>query len=211
MNEHEINYRSQKAFDKMKSTKIAVCGVGALGSNLVNNLVRQGFEKITIIDMDRVEQKNIATQVYGMKDVGQMKVNALKGLVYQINKKVLSVFDKELNDSNFKKVLDDHDLIVDVFDNWPSRKLTNQAGFLLRIPVVHAGMSDSGFAEIKWNDHYKIPEIEKEQKDICDYPLAANLVHITASILAEVITQFAIHFEMNNKEITLRDIRVHTT
>src|SRR5574339_89613 len=119
MNEHEISYRSQKAFDKMKSIRIAVCGAGALGSNLVNNLVRQGFEKITVIDMDRVEQKNISTQVYGIKDVGQTKVNALKGIVYQTNKKVLNTFDKELNDSNFKKVLDDHALIVDVFDNWP--------------------------------------------------------------------------------------------
>lgn len=210
MNEHEIQYRNEKNFSKMKTAKIVVCGAGALGSNLINNLARQGFENLTVIDMDRVEATNVATQLYSLKDVGQKKVNALKGIIYQTNKKVINIIDKELNKNNFTKLLDGHDLIVDVFDNWPSRKLTNEAGFLLRTPVVHAGMSDNGFSEIKWNDHYKIPELEKEQKDICDYPLAANLVHITSAILAEVITQFIIHFEINNKEITLRDIKVHT-
>jgi hypothetical protein len=70
-------------------------------------------------------------------------------------------------------------------------------------------MSDSGFAEIKWNDFYKIPDIESKQQDICDYPLAANLVHLTVSVLAEVIVQFITEEEKLNREITLKDIGVH--
>lgn len=210
MNEHEINYRSKKAFDKMRDTKMVVCGAGALGSNLISSLARQGFDKLSVIDMDRVEQKNVATQIYSLKDVGQKKVNALRGIIYQNNKKIIDIIDKELNKNNFLKLLDNYDLIIDVFDNWPSRRLVSDAGFSLKIPVIHAGMSDNGFSEIKWNDNYKIPENDHEQEDICDYPLAANLVYLTVAVLAEIITQFIIHSEMNNREITLRDINIHT-
>jgi len=209
MNEHEITYRGPNAFDKIKSVKICVCGVGALGSNLVNILVRQGAENITIIDMDRVEAKNIATQIYTSKDVGQKKVNATKSLVYQSTKKVLNVIDKEVKQNNASKLLKGFDLIVDVFDNWEGRKILKKVSDKLNIPCVHAGMSDDGFAEIKWNKYYKIPLIETKQNDICDYPLAANLVHMTVAVLSEVIVQFVVNDEYVNKEITLKDISVH--
>ncbi len=36
-----------------------ICGTGALGSHLADNLVRQGARKLAVIDCDRVEQHNI--------------------------------------------------------------------------------------------------------------------------------------------------------
>lgn len=209
MNEHEINYRSQDAFDKIKNFNICVCGAGALGSNLISVLLRQGFNKITVIDMDRVEDSNIATQAYTLRDVGQKKAKAIQSLMHQATKKVVSAVDKQLRANNAQKLLKGHDLIVDVFDNWESRKLVNDACFHLRIPCVHAGMSDNGFAEIKWNAMYKIPEVEVEQEDVCDYPLAANLVHFTVAVLAESIVQYVTTHKHLNREITLKDIGVH--
>lgn len=206
---HEINYRSKKVFEKMAKTKICVCGAGALGSNLINNLSRQGFTQITVVDMDRVEKHNVATQIYSRRDVGQMKANALKANIFQNTGQMVEAIDKELRDNNAKKILKGFDLVVDVFDNWESRRLVGATAAVLEIPVVHAGMSDDGFAEIKWNDNYKIPVTEVEQKDICDYPLAANLVQITSAVLAEAIVQFVSDGETLNREITLKDLRVH--
>jgi len=206
---HEISYRSKKVFDKMAKTKICVCGAGALGSNLVNNLVRQGFSQITVIDMDRVEKHNIATQIYSKRDIGQMKAKALKANVFQNTGQVIEVVEKELRKNNAKKLLKGHDLVVDVFDNWDSRKLVGSVSTSLGIPVVHAGMSDNGFSEVKWNEHYRIPAVDVEQEDICDYPLAANLVQLTSAVLAEAIVQFVSDEEMPNREITLKDVRVH--
>ena len=209
LNEHEINYRTSIAFKKMNRIKVCICGAGALGSNLANNLIRQGVDNLTIIDMDRVEAKNIATQIYTLRDVGQKKANAIKSLIHQATRKVINTIDKELKQNNVSKLIKNHDLIIDVFDNWKSRKLIKNACDNLKIPCVHAGMSDDGFAEIKWNATYKIPSIEVEQDDICDYPLAANLVHFTSSVLAEVVIQFIIDGDKVNKEITLKDIGVH--
>lgn len=209
MNEHEINYRSEDAFDKIQKFNICVCGAGALGSNLVSVLLRQGFNKITVIDMDRVEDKNVATQIYTLRDVGQKKAKAIQSLMHQATKKVVNCVDKQLRANNAQKLLKGHDIVVDVFDNWESRRLVNDACFCLKIPCVHAGMSDDGFAEIKWNDKYKIPKVEVEQEDICDYPLAANLVHFTVAVLAESIVQHVTTGKYLNREITLKDIGVH--
>ena len=206
---HEINYRTKKVFEKMAKTKICVCGAGALGSNLINNLVRQGFAQITVIDMDRVEKHNIATQVYSRRDVGQMKANALKANIFQNTGQVIEAVDKELRDNNAKKFLKGFDVIVDVFDNWASRRLVSETALAMKTSVVHAGMSDDGFAEIKWNDNYKIPVKDVEQKDVCDYPLAANLVQLTSAVLAEAVAQFVSDGETLNREITLKDLRVH--
>jgi len=209
-NEHEVNYRSAAAFKKMEGIKICVCGAGAIGSNLVNNLLRQGITNISVIDMDRVEAKNVATQVYTLRDVGQKKTAALKSLMYQATRKVVDAVDKELRQNNATKLLKGHDVVIDAFDNWNSRELVQKACDKLKIPCVHAGMSDDGFSEIKWNEVYSIPKIEVEQDDICDYPLAANLVHLTVVILAEIVIQFITQGKKSNREVTLKDMGVHT-
>lgn len=209
-NEHEINYRSTDAFKKMEKTKICICGAGAIGSNLINNLLRQGISNITAIDMDRVEAKNTATQIYTLRDVGQKKTAALKSLMHQATRKIVDVVDKELRQNNATKLLKGYDLVIDAFDNWKSRESVQRACTKLKIPCVHAGMSDDGFSEIKWNEVYSIPKIEVEQDDICDYPLAANLVHLTVSVLSEVVIQFITTGNKVNREITLKDISIHT-
>ena len=65
-NQHEANYRGQELLDKIKSYNLFICGAGALGSNLTDVLTRQGFEAISVIDMDRVEKHNIHTQIYSL-------------------------------------------------------------------------------------------------------------------------------------------------
>lgn len=207
---HEISYRSEKIFKKMRSAKICVCGAGALGSNLVNNLTRQGFEKISVIDMDRVEKHNIATQAYSTKDVGQKKAKALKGLVFSNTGKLIEAVDKELRANNAEKLLRGQDVVVDVFDNWKSRRLVAEAAADLHTPVIHAGMSDDGFSEIKWGNYYIIPRQDVEQEDVCDYPLAANLVHMTVAVLEEALVQYIADNKFLNREITLKDLKLHS-
>lgn len=207
--EHELSYRSPTSFEKMQFAKVFVCGAGALGSNLINILCRQGYEKVSVIDMDRVEKHNVANQLYTLRDVGQKKANALKGIMLQSIKVKINAIDKELSSSNTNKFLSNQDVIVDVFDNWKSRRLVSEFSNDFGVPCVHAGMSDDGFSEIKWNDFYKIPDVDVEQKDVCDYPLASNLVHITSSVLAEIVTQFVTEGSKLNREFTLKDVLLH--
>ena len=76
---HEGIYRGKEALQKLELVQVTVCGAGALGSLLVDNLARQGFRQLSVIDDDRVELHNIGTQLFRQEDVGAFKVDVLRG------------------------------------------------------------------------------------------------------------------------------------
>ena len=205
---HELSYRSEGAIDKVQQVRILVCGVGAIGSNLVDNLVRQGFGNIDILDYDVVEAHNIGTQTYGVYDVGQFKVDALSRKIYRDTKMVVNGLNKELVVDN-KDILQGYDLIIDTFDNNAARKTVFDYCSELDIDCVHAGMSSDGYAQVVWNDKYIVPQDNEDAIDVCDYPLARNLVLIISSLLSEVIMQFVVNEIKKNLELTLKDMTLH--
>ena len=75
---HEQLYRGADLLAKLAALRITLCGAGAVGSNLADNLVRQGLTHLRVIDHDRVEEHNVSTQLYGESEVGTWKVERKK-------------------------------------------------------------------------------------------------------------------------------------
>ena len=75
---HERDYRGDAWLRRVSEARITLCGAGALGSNIADNLARQGARVLRVIDRDRVEAHNAGTQIYGTGDVGAWKVDVLK-------------------------------------------------------------------------------------------------------------------------------------
>jgi hypothetical protein len=69
------------ALNEAVSIKVAVIGVGALGSQVVTNLVRAGFGQWTIIDDDILLPHNIARHALGGFFLGASKAQALAAVV----------------------------------------------------------------------------------------------------------------------------------
>ncbi|MBI4533898.1 MAG: ThiF family adenylyltransferase, partial [Candidatus Melainabacteria bacterium] len=67
--------------DAFGNRRIDVIGAGATGSRIVLSLAKLGLDNIHVWDFDIVEAHNIANQVYGNADIGQLKVDALHDLV----------------------------------------------------------------------------------------------------------------------------------
>lgn len=67
--------------DAFGDRRIDVIGAGATGSRIVLSLAKLGLENIHVWDFDIVEAHNIANQVYGLADIGRLKVDALADLV----------------------------------------------------------------------------------------------------------------------------------
>lgn len=65
--------------------RIHIIGCGAVGSTIAENLVHLGVTKITLYDFDVVEAKNVANQMYREIDIGKPKVDALAGMLKDIN------------------------------------------------------------------------------------------------------------------------------
>ena len=70
---------------------------------------------------------------------------------------------------------------------------------------MHAGLA-SDYGEILWNEVYRVPSGAGEE--LCDYPLARNLVTITVAIVCETVVAFAAGGERRNRTLTLRDLSV---
>ena len=61
--------------------RVDVIGAGATGSRVALSLAKLGVENIHVWDFDRVEEHNVANQVFGIGDVDSSKVEALARLV----------------------------------------------------------------------------------------------------------------------------------
>ena len=199
---HEESYRGSLA--KLASAQIVICGAGALGSNLADTLCRQGATKIRVVDFDRVEEGNAATQIYGLSDVGAMKVAALKARLFRDTGVEIETIDKRMTEVNREKFTRGADLIVDAFDNSASRLLLSAQNR----ECIHAGTWE-GYSEVVWNDVYRVPaDAPKDAMDACDYPLARNLITLTVSILAEEIVDFLLAPKPRRASwsVTLKDL-----
>ncbi len=206
---HEKLFRTEEIMALRSESKVLVLGLGALGSNLVPMLVRNGFTNITGIDNDRVDRHNPANQYYTNLDVGKKKTAILRNKVYRELGIQIEVIDRDvqkISPAFFKNF----DLIIDAFDNWDARRCARDVCEALEIQdrLVHAGMSDQGYFEVRLDKKYQIPIEEIEQEDICDYPLACNLVYFTVSFLSEIVCKFIDKKERKNVSFTLNDLSI---
>lgn len=211
---HEKSFRGDTTVNKRSKLGIVVMGVGSLGSWLTDLLVRQGYYKIKVVDMDRVEGKNYGTQNYGSKDLGKMKAIATANNIYMRLGNQVDHFDRKVTKDNVNKLIEGYDLVIDCFDNVESRLILKNACKAKNMACLHVGMSTDGFSEIEWNETYNVNENYKApvlaENEPCDYPLASNLVHITVGLAAEIVNRYV---DDNRKDIihfTVKDLHVHS-
>jgi molybdopterin-synthase adenylyltransferase len=202
---HEQLYRTDAVMAKLKDYPVTICGAGALGGNLTENLARGGFGRLKAIDCDRIEEHNLSTQPYYRSDIGAFKAKILANHLYRAIGTKVEAETKELTAANAHQLLKDSQLIVDAFDNSRSRQSVKDSAAKSGIPCLHAGLS-SDFAEVIWNEAYRVPSDAND--DICDYPLARNLVLLTVAVTCEAIVSFIATGEQRNFTITLKDLAV---
>ena len=70
------------------NAKIHIIGCGSVGSTIAENLVRCGVKNLVLYDFDKVEPHNVANQMFTQKHVGELKVDALKSILTEINPEV---------------------------------------------------------------------------------------------------------------------------
>lgn len=102
---------------KLSAAKVAVCGLGGLGSNIAIALARAGVGKLHIIDFDRVDISNLNRQQYFPEQLGQLKADALYDTLKRIAPYCEIVRESiKLDEDNIPKLLADDDIIAEAFD-----------------------------------------------------------------------------------------------
>jgi molybdopterin/thiamine biosynthesis adenylyltransferase len=203
--QHEQAYRGAGAMVSLASAHIVLCGAGAVGSNLAENLLRQGAARVRVIDHDRVEARNLGTQVWETDDIGLPKAEALRNRLFRATGREIDAVAKELTDRNVSRLLAEADLVVDGFDNHASRALVTEHCAATSVPCLHVGLH-ADYAEVIWNESYRVPS--DAAGDVCDYPLARNLVLVAVAVAAETIQGFLGAGVRESWTITLRDFAI---
>ena len=118
---HEEIYRGQAELTRLATVPITLCGAGALGSLIADNLARQGFRQWKVIDRDRVEEHNVGTQLYGEAEIGAWKVEALRNRLFRAVGVEIEAVAKELSERNSRSLLKGSAVVIDTFDNSAGR------------------------------------------------------------------------------------------
>lgn len=200
---HEQLYRSAALMRRMREQLITVCGAGALGANVAETLARSGFAQLRVIDRDRIEERNLSTQPFYRADVGAQKAKILAHNLYRALGVQVEAQAIELTADNARKLL--AGVVIDAFDNSVSRRAVKDACAAAGLPCLHVGLAD-GYAELIWNERYRVPSAARD--DVCDYPLARNLVMLTVAAACEVVTRYVAAGERESYTITLGDLSV---
>ena len=139
---------------KLQNSKVAIVGVGALGTVIANHLVRSGVGYIRLIDRDLVELSNLQRQTLFDEEDARLqfpKVIAAQNRLNKINSTVtVDAVIADLNLDNAEELLTEFDCIVDGTDNFNTRFLINDVAVKYGIPWIHgAAVSSRGmFASI---------------------------------------------------------------
>lgn len=202
---HERLFRSEALMKKLESFGVTICGGGALGANLTENLARSGFGRLKVIDRDRIEEHNLSTQPWMKADVGAQKARILANHLYRALGVNVEGVGKELDERNVHKLLKGSQLVLDCFDNTLARQTVTDYCRDKKVPCLHVGLA-ADFAELLWNEVYRVPN--PSDQDLCDYPLARNLVMIAVALASELIIAFIDTGEQRNLTVTLGDLAV---
>ena len=202
---HEEIYRGREALARCRAFPVTVCGAGTLGGNIVEHLARVGFGCLTVVDRDRVEERNLSTQPYQRGDIGAAKAQLLAHNLFRAVGTTVTAHCQTLSPANAKKLLRRSELVVDTFDNRASRAAVGAWCAARGVPCLHAGMA-GGYGEVLWHEAYRLPEATGE--DLCDYPLARHLAMLVATVAAEAVLRFVIRGERINRTVTLEDLAI---
>jgi len=109
--------------ERLSVCKATVIGVGAIGRQVALQLAAMGVPWLQLVDFDRVEESNLASQGYLEEDLGRMKVEATADLCRKINRnlEVHAVVDR------FKRSMEVGNAVFVCVDRIDTRQLIWEA------------------------------------------------------------------------------------
>jgi adenylyltransferase/sulfurtransferase len=126
---------------RIREAKVAVVGIGGLGSVSARQLVSLGVGSVRIVDRDIVELSNLQRQLlYTIEDVGKPKVEVAMNRLKQINDDVtVEPWALSVTEVTADRVVEGVDVVVDGLDSFRPRFALNRACVRQKVPYVFAG------------------------------------------------------------------------
>jgi len=102
----------------IKKGRVAVAGIGGLGSNVAVMLARMGVGALLLVDYDSVAQSNLNRQHYSVSHLSMRKTDALQAQIKDINPNVrVRTRDIQITAENAVGVFAGYPIVVEAFDD----------------------------------------------------------------------------------------------
>ena len=128
----------KEGIEKLKNVKVAVFGIGGVGSYVVEGLVRAGIGNFVLIDDDKVCLTNLNRQIIATrKTIGKPKVEVAKERILEINPEARVEIYQDFFMPNTEGILDNSiDYIVDSIDTVTAKIELVVRADKLKIPII---------------------------------------------------------------------------
>lgn len=107
--------------EKLKKSHVLICGIGGVGSYVLEAVVRAGVLNITIVDKDIIDITNINRQLIALNsNIGKDKVDVAKSRAVDINKDAnIIAIKQDITPNNIFSLFQGKniDYVVDAVDN----------------------------------------------------------------------------------------------
>ncbi len=131
----------KEGIKKLKDTKVAIFGIGGVGSFVVEGLVRAGVGKFVLIDDDKICLTNLNRQIIATrKTIGKYKVDVAKERILEINPnaEVETYQEFFMPDSKTEIIKSDINYVVDCIDTVTAKIELVMQCKKLNIPIISA-------------------------------------------------------------------------
>ena len=124
---------------KLQKAKVAIYGIGGVGSYIVEGLARAGIGKFVLIDPDTISITNINRQIHATNStIGKMKIEVMKDRILDINKKaIVEIYTgKEIKDGEENIIDSTFSYVIDAVDTVTTKIKIIQKSKEQNIPVI---------------------------------------------------------------------------
>ena len=125
--------------EKLKNAKVAVFGIGGVGTYAVEGLARSGVGKFVLVDDDDICLTNINRQIHAMRStIGKPKVEMMKARVLDINPKAeVETYKMLYNAETAEQLLAaDYDYVVDAIDMVSAKLDLVERCSKMKLPII---------------------------------------------------------------------------
>ena len=128
----------KEGIEKLKDSKVAIFGLGGVGSYVLEACVRAGIGNFILVDKDEVDITNLNRQIIATrKTIGKPKVEVAKERILEINPEANVEIYKEFFMPETKGLLDESiDYIVDAVDTVTAKIELVVRANRLNIPII---------------------------------------------------------------------------
>ena len=134
-----VKMTNQEWLENLQTKKVAVFGLGGVGSYVVEALVRNGIGEIVLVDHDKIDITNLNRQLYALHStIGMNKVDVAKRRCLDINPnlKITTYQQFYLPDQGMEDIFSDCDFVVDAIDTVKAKIALIENCHKLKIRII---------------------------------------------------------------------------